>query len=96
MLDFYADWCAYCKEFEDYVFSDKDVQNLLRDFVLIQADVTKSDAGDQSLLDATGVIAPPAILFWGPDGVEKKNYRIVGSMNAEKFIERVKLILRGN
>lgn len=96
MLDFYADWCVYCKQFEDYVFSDKDVQNLLRDFILIQADVTKSDEEDQKLLNATGVIAPPAILFWGPDGAEKKKFRIVGSMNAKQFIERVNLILRGN
>jgi len=96
MLDFYADWCAYCKTFEDYVFSDKDVQSLLRDFVLIQADVTKSDELDQVLLKQTGVIAPPAILFWGPDGVEKKKYRIVGAMDAKQFINRVNLIIRGN
>lgn len=96
MLDFYADWCTYCKQFEDYVFSDKDVQKLLADFVLLQADVTKSDDEDQKLLAATGVIAPPAILFWGPDGVEKKKYRIVGVMNAKQFLERVNLIIKGN
>lgn len=96
MLDFYADWCTYCKTFEDYVFSNKEVQALLRDFVLIQADVTRSDDEDQKLLNASGVIAPPAILFWGPDGVEKKKYRIVGAMNAEQFIDRVNLIVKGN
>ena len=96
MLDFYADWCTYCKVFEDYVFSDKEVQNMLSDFVLLQADVTKSDEQDQKLLNATGVIAPPAILFWGPDGVEKKKYRIVGVMNAKQFIDRVNLIIKGN
>ena len=96
MLDFYADWCTYCKVFEDYVFSNKEVQALLRDFVLIQADVTKSDDEDQKLLNATGVIAPPAILFWGPNGAEKKKYRIVGAMDAKQFIERVNLIIKGN
>ncbi|MGD8925296.1 MAG: protein-disulfide reductase DsbD [Thioalkalispiraceae bacterium] len=96
MLDFYADWCTYCKDFEDYVFSNPEVQRLLADFVLLQADVTAGDKGDESLLKATGVIAPPSILFWDKDGKEKKKYRIVGSMNAQQFIDRVNLILKGN
>ncbi len=94
MLDYYADWCTYCKQFEDYVFSDKEVQSLLHDFVLLQADVTKSDDKDQKLLASTGVIAPPAILFWGPDGKEKRKFRIVGAMDAPTFIKRVNLILK--
>jgi len=96
MLDFYADWCTYCKEFEDYVFTNPDVQALLADFVLIQADVTANDAKDQGLLKATSVIAPPSILFWDKNGNEKTKYRIVGAMNAQQFIERVNLILKGN
>lgn len=94
MLDFYADWCTYCKTFEDYVFSNPDVQNLLSDFVLLQADVTKSDEQDQALQKATSVIAPPAILFYGPDGIEKREYRIVGAMDAKQFIERVNLVIK--
>ncbi|MFK5914683.1 MAG: protein-disulfide reductase DsbD [Woeseiaceae bacterium] len=93
MLDFYADWCTYCKQFEDYVFSNKEVQALLKDFVLLQADVTANDAGDQALNKFTHVQAPPAILFFGKDGKEIRNYRIVGNMNAETFINHVKQIL---
>ena len=93
MLDFYADWCTYCKQFEDYVFSNKEVQTLLKDFVLLQADVTANDEQDQALNKYTSVQAPPAILFFGKDGVEIRNYRIVGNMNAETFIKHVKQIL---
>ncbi len=94
MLDFYADWCTYCKQFEDYVFSNPEVQFLLKDFVLLQADVTANDAGDQALNKYTSVQAPPAILFFGKDGKEIRNYRIVGNMDAETFIKHVKLILK--
>ena len=94
MLDFYADWCTYCKQFEDYVFSNKEVQTLLKDFVLLQADVTANDAGDQALNKYTAVQAPPAILFFAKDGKEIRNYRIVGNMNAETFIKHVKQILK--
>lgn len=93
MLDFYADWCTYCKQFEDYVFSNKEVQTLLKDFVLLQADVTANDEQDQGLNKYTSVQAPPAILFFGKDGKEIRNYRIVGNMNAETFIKHVKQIL---
>ncbi len=96
MLDFYADWCTYCKQFEDYVFSTPEVQNLLADFVLLQADVTDNDELDQALLTHVNVIAPPAILFWGSNGDEKTKYRIIGSMDAKQFIDHVNLILKGN
>lgn len=89
MLDFYADWCTYCKQFEDYVFTNKDVQEKLKDFVLLQADVTANDAEDRELNKYTGVQAPPAILFFDKDGKEIKNYRIVGNMNAETFLAHV-------
>lgn len=93
MLDFYADWCTYCKQFEDYVFTNKNVQALLSDFVLLQADVTANDDLDQELNRFTSVQAPPAILFFGKDGKEIRNYRIVGNMDAETFIKHVNLIL---
>jgi len=96
MLDYYADWCLYCKTFEDYVFSTPEVQKLLADFVLLQADVTDNDELDQALLAYTKVIAPPSILFWNTKGVEKTKFRIVGKMNAEEFIHHVDLILKGN
>ena len=93
MLDFYADWCTYCKQFEDYVFTNKEVHALLKDFILLQADVTANDEQDQGLNKYTSVQAPPAILFFGKDGKEIRNYRIVGNMDAETFIKHVKQII---
>ena len=96
MLDYYADWCTYCKVYEDYVFSDPAVQKLLKaNFILIQADVTANDEADQRLLAHTKVTAPPAILFFGKDDVkEKRRFRIVGAMDAAQFIERVNRVLK--
>ncbi len=96
MLDFYADWCTYCKKFEDYVFSNPDVHKLLKDFVLLQADVTANDEQDIALNKMTGVQAPPAILFFNKEGKEIRNYRIVGNMDAPTFINHVKKIIANN
>jgi thiol:disulfide interchange protein DsbD len=57
--------------------------------VLLQADVTANDAADQALLKKFGIFGPPTIAFFGTDGVERKNYRLVGYSPAEKFREHV-------
>lgn len=85
MLDFYADWCVSCKEMERYTFSDPRVQAVLAQAVLLQADVTLNDAIDQKLLKSLNVFGPPSILFFGPDGQERRQYRQVGFLKAEPF-----------
>jgi len=94
MLDFYADWCVSCKEMELFTFSDAKVQQALAGVVLLKADVTPNDAKDTELYKHFGIIGPPSIMFFGPDGVERKNYRVVGFVNAEKFSEHVKQALK--
>ncbi len=86
MLDFYADWCTYCVKMEDYTFSDPAVQAALAEVTLLQADVTANDTQDLALLNHFNLFAPPAILFFGPDGQEHSNYRLVGFMGAEDFL----------
>ncbi len=85
MLDFYADWCVSCKEMEAYTFSDAEVQRGLANAVLLKADVTAHNADDQALLKRFGIFGPPTIAFYGPDGEERSEYRVVGYMKAEQF-----------
>ena len=90
MLDFYADWCVTCKEMEKYTFSDPKVLKTLADVVVLQADVTANDAQDQALLQGHfGLPGPPSIMFYGADGRERKNYRVVGYMEAGEFAKHV-------
>lgn len=85
MLDFYADWCVSCKEFEKYTFSDPKVMDALSGARLLQADVTANDAQDKALLRRFNLIGPPGILFWNAEGQEQRNYRVVGFMPADEF-----------
>ena len=89
MLDFYADWCIYCKDYEKYVFTDPRVQAELNKLVLLQADVTANDDEDKALLKHVKVTAPPAILFFDKQSSEMRGYRIVGLMNADEFLAHV-------
>ena len=90
MLDFYADWCVSCKEMEKYTFADPQVQALLAGAVLLQADVTQNDDEDRALLNRFEIFGPPTIAFFGSDGVERKNFRLVGFAPAPRFAEHVK------
>jgi thioredoxin:protein disulfide reductase len=90
MLDFYADWCASCKEMEKYTFPDPQVQAVLADAVLLQADVTSNDDDDRALLNRFEIFGPPTIAFFGRDGIERKNFRLVGFAPAPRFAEHVK------
>lgn len=90
MLDFYADWCVSCKEMEKFTFPDPGVQAALANAVLLKADVTKNDAQDQALLKRFEIFGPPTIAFFGADGIERKNFRLVGFTPAETFREHVR------
>ncbi len=93
MLDFYADWCISCKEMEAFTFSDPRVRTALGNAILIQADVTKNDDDDKALLKHFGLFGPPAILFFGPDGQERRAFRVMGYLSAEAFAPHVRKAL---
>ena len=93
MLDFYADWCVSCKEMEALTFADPSVKNALKGVVLLQADVTPNDDKDTALYKHFGIIGPPSIMFFGDDGIERRNYRVVGYKPAEEFSQHVKRAL---
>ncbi len=89
MLDFYADWCVACKEFEKYTFHEANVSKKLNDFVLLQADVTKNQSQDIQLLQELKVLGLPTIDFWDANGNYMATKRLTGFMKAEPFLEHI-------
>lgn len=86
MLDFYADWCVACKEFEQYTFVDPRVKKLLENAVLLQADVTQNSPDDAALLARFGLYGPPGIIFFDPQGNKISAASVVGYQAADKFL----------
>ena len=85
MLDFYADWCVNCVEFEQFTFSDARVKAKLEKLTLLKADVTKNSEEDKALQKAFNIYGPPAILFF-KEGKEISALRLVGFKNADEFL----------
>lgn len=93
MVDFYADWCTACKAFEKETFQAPEVASKLRQMVLIQADVTQTNATTIKLLSHYQVLGLPTLLLFNKQGEELQQARITGFMNAEAF--KAHLLLNG-
>ncbi|HEY0635930.1 MAG TPA: thioredoxin family protein, partial [Gammaproteobacteria bacterium] len=93
MVDYYADWCVSCKEFEKYTFSNPDVQAALADAVLLQIDVTENNDNDQALLKRYRLIGPPALLFFDRGGQERSEFRLVGFVPPTEFANHARQAL---
>ncbi len=89
MLDFYADWCVSCKEMEAFTFSDVAVAAQMAGLILLQVDMTDNTAEHKQLLKTFGLVGPPAILFFDPQGQEVRSARVIGFMKAPAFLQQL-------
>ena len=85
MLDFYADWCVACLEFEKFTFTDKEVSTLMQQYILLKADATENNQNDKALMKRFNIFGPPAILFFNNSGDEVKQIRTIGFKNPKDF-----------
>jgi thiol:disulfide interchange protein DsbD len=85
MLDFYADWCVSCKEFEKFTFTDEAVRQKMAGLTLLRADVTANNENDKALLRRYTLFGPPAMLFFAPAGGELAGSRVIGFQDAATF-----------
>jgi len=92
MLDFYADWCISCKVMERNVFSKPDVIQALAPYTLLQIDMTDNTPEQQAMLDELGLFGPPAILFYGSNGEELSQGRVLGEMDREEFLGHLRTL----
>lgn len=86
LVDFYATWCTDCVRMEKTTFADHRVRAVLRNYVLIKADVTDNNEASIAIKQKFGVFGPPALLLFGADGNEKKDLRFYGYRNVEEFL----------
>jgi thiol:disulfide interchange protein DsbD len=87
MLDFYADWCVSCKEFERFTFTDPAVQRRLGGALLLRADVTANTPHDRELLRRFHLFGPPGMIFFDATGREIGAARTVGFQKTSQFLQ---------
>jgi len=94
ILDFYADWCAACKELDEYTWSDEAVKQALDQYaILLKLDFTKlSDAG-RKFQEKYQVVGLPTVVFLDKTGQEQS--RFVGFVRPKPFLELLNRVVAG-
>lgn len=96
LVDFYANWCAYCKVMDKTLFQDPEVLAKISNFQRIKVDVTKINAESKALLQYFNVIAPPVILFFDTSGKELTGLRLVGEVQKEGFLKQLDAVIESH
>ncbi len=95
IADFYASWCAPCRELDKIVFHHPDVVERSRRFLMIKVDLTRGGmALHDELVAQYGIRGVPTILFLDERGEEMTALRVVDFMTPEQFLERMQRVLQ--
>lgn len=92
MIDFYADWCAACKELDKFTYVDPAVAEETNRFVNIKIDGTIEDDGILALYKTYGVQGLPTVVFLDSDGKLLAEPRVTGFVAAPRFLELLKKV----
>ena len=84
MLDFYASWCAACKELDHLTYADPAVAARLADYVNIKLDFTRTSETTKALTEKYQIPGLPVVIFLDADETVLK--RFTGFVDAEKML----------
>ena len=84
MLDFYASWCAACKELDHKTYADPAVAAKLDNYVNIKLDFTRSSKITEALTEKYRIPGLPVVIFMDAEGKVLK--RFTGFVEPEKML----------
>jgi thiol:disulfide interchange protein DsbD len=70
ILDFYAEWCAACKELDEKTWSDPQIRQRLSQFITVKLDVTKSNDQTKMYRGKYNIYGMPTVIFFQASGKE--------------------------
>lgn len=82
MLDLYADWCVACRELDEKTFRDPNIQQSLRHYHLLRADVSANSREHQALMQELQVLGLPNVLFFDAQSQPNPQLRLQGFVSA--------------
>ena len=94
MIDFFADWCAACKELDRETYVASDVIHEASRFVNIKVDATNEDdvPAIQDLYKKFGIQGLPTVAFVSSKGQVLTDPRVTGFLAPEQFVTELRKV----
>lgn len=92
LIDFFADWCAACKELDQHTYIDKGVAAESQRFIRIKVDGTEDHDVLEALYERFGIQGLPTVAFVDPMGQVLDNPRVTGFLPPEKFVQEMQKV----
>jgi thiol:disulfide interchange protein DsbD len=91
IIDFYADWCAPCRELDEITFHDAEiVKQAKKNFIMVKVDLTrKGNPGQEHLLREYEVKGVPTVVFLDHQGNERHDLRLADFLPPDQFLIRM-------
>lgn len=87
MVDFYTEWCGWCKKLDSDTYTDSAVKKLAEEFICVKLDGDK----ERDLVRKYNISGYPTIIFLNPDGTVVK--QVVGYEGPADFAKTMKGVL---
>ncbi len=92
MIDFFAEWCAACKELDRHTYPAREVMREAGRFTSIKVDATQEGEMIDVLYDRFGIQGLPTVAFVSSEGTVLVDPRVTGFLGPEKFLAELKKV----
>ncbi len=95
MIDFFAEWCAACKELDQHTYTAQAVVDEADRFVNIKVDGTNDHEVLDTLYERFGVKGLPTVAFIDPKGIVLNDPKVTGFLPPDQFLAELKKVHSG-
>lgn len=92
MIDFFAEWCAACKELDKHTYADHEVVAEAQRFVNVKVDGTEDNEALDALYARFGIQGLPTVAFVSPTGEVLSQPRVTGFLPPEAFLREMQKV----
>ena len=91
IIDFWAEWCAACKELDRTAWADPRVREEASRFVALKLDGTDGSDAFQRVTEKYGIVGMPTVVFIDPRGREVPE-RVTAAVEAEEMLKTLRRV----
>lgn len=92
LIDFFADWCLACHELDEKTFSNPQIIEALKGFVLLRFDSTNDSPELAKLQTKYNIVGLPTIVFYDGNGAWIKELTLNEFEASEQFVKRIEKV----